>query len=564
MPLCALLCAAAPVQAQEHSRLQEPAAREMPASASSPEARDWREAFTPFEDPLRTRPPELDQPLRLELPPDLRSGEAVTDRIDADNVEAFPCAESNLTAALAAFKPAHAAPTGKADGKANREANREAAGQPTPSASLPQSDQPQLSLSQAVRLALCRNAEVRGAWSAIAQQAAALGQARSAYLPQISAGANRYRSRLRYPGTAAPDSSLRVSSQNIGLSWLLFDFGAREARNEAANLQLQAALASRNAIIHNALREVAQTYFDAQIAWSRRQAQEELLPLAERTLQTTRRRQSRGASSGNDTLHAESALARIQLERSRAEGDYRKALSSLTQTLGLPAHTRYRLAPLIALPEPAAGKTGRQILQKALDDWLAEAAERHPAIRSAQAQWQAARANVRAVRAEGLPTISAGYNFYRNGRPNTALDTLQSRESVLSISLTLPLFDGFNTTYKVRGAQALAEQKKTEYEAARQQVLREIAQTHAETQAALDNLDAARRLFLTAQAAAQSTQRQYEGGAADILRLNQSLQDLQQALLERTRAEAEWLAARMKLWAIAAATEAVSAPTHAP
>lgn len=105
MPLCALLCAAAPVQAQKNSRLQEPAAREMPASASSPEARDWREAFTPFEDPLRTRPPELDQPLRLELPPDLRSGEAVTDRIDADNVEAFPCAESNLTAALAAEKP---------------------------------------------------------------------------------------------------------------------------------------------------------------------------------------------------------------------------------------------------------------------------------------------------------------------------------------------------------------------------------------------------------------------------------------------------------------------------
>lgn len=518
----------------------------------SPDTHDWREVFTPFQDPLRTRPAELDHSLNLELPPDLHAGNGAAEA----GIDAFPCADDD---SARAFDDPERARFMLAGGETG------APGKKDITDKLASPDLPRLDLPQAVRLALCHNAEVRGAWSAIAQQAAVLGQARSAYLPQINAGANRYRSRLRYPGSRYPDSDLRVSSQNIGLSWRLFDFGLRNARTEAAGYQLQAALASRDAAVYKALRDVAQTYFDAQIAWARLQAQQELQPLAERTLQATRRRQAQGAGSGNDTLQAESALARIKLERSRAEGDYRKVLALLTQTLGLPAHAGYRLAPLAILPESSSGTPNPHLpMQKALDDWLTEAAERHPAILSARAQWQAARASVRAARAEGMPTLDLGYNYYRNGRPNTSLNTMQSRESVLSISLSFPLFDGFNTTYKVRGAQALAEQKGIEYEAARQQILREIAQTHAEAHAALDNLDAARRLYRAAQATAQSTQRQYEGGAADILRVNQSLDALQQSLLERTRAEAEWLAARMKLWSIETAIETSQPITEDP
>ena len=100
-------------------------------------------------------------------------------------------------------------------------------------------------------------------------------QARSAWLPQISAGISRQRSQQRFTGTPQANSSRTTyaNSQNMGLRWRLWDFGARHARSEAARLQLQAALASQHATVHQALVEVLQRYTQAQIAQSRLQAQ---------------------------------------------------------------------------------------------------------------------------------------------------------------------------------------------------------------------------------------------------------------------------------------------------
>lgn len=66
--------------------------------------------------------------------------------------------------------------------------------------------------------------------------------------------------------------------------------------------------------------------------------------------------------------------------------------------------------------------------------------------------------------------------------------------------------------------------------------------------AALNNLQAARSLFAVSSDAAASSQRQYEMGAADIVLLNQSLGNLQQAQLELARGRTDWNKARLRLW----------------
>jgi outer membrane protein len=189
-------------------------------------------------------------------------------------------------------------------------------------------------------------------------------------------------------------------------------------------------------------------------------------------------------------------------------------------------------------------------MQKALVDWMTEVEQKHPAIVAAHAQWMAAQAAVRAAQADGLPTLDASYNYYRNGRPNQSLPDLKSNEWLLGLTLTIPLFDGFNTTYKIRNAQAVAEQKAIEYQSTEQQTLQDIVQSYADAQAAWNNLHAAEQLRQAAQDAADSTQRQYDKGAADIVQINQSLVTLQQSLQERARAQAEWLHAKLKLWVI--------------
>ncbi|WP_317203075.1 TolC family protein, partial [Janthinobacterium sp.] len=89
-----------------------------------------------------------------------------------------------------------------------------------------------LTLTQAVDLALCNNPQVKSTWAAIKVQSAGLGEARAAYLPMVNLGANQIRDRVWYPNAAQPAPAATVLAGltvNTSLSWRLLDFGGRAA-----------------------------------------------------------------------------------------------------------------------------------------------------------------------------------------------------------------------------------------------------------------------------------------------------------------------------------------------
>jgi outer membrane protein len=428
--------------------------------------------------------------------------------------------------------------------------------QDNPDTSVLAVDQPPLlNLPTVIHLALCHNPQVRATWSTIAQQAAQLGQAHSAYWPQLSAGVARQRSRIGYAGASVSAEAIWATRQYAVASWRLWDFGARSARADAARAQLQAAMRTQDAAVRKVLTDVLQTYGDAQAAQARLATQISLLPLAERSVQAAQRREREGAGSSNDVLQAAAALARVNLELSRSQGERDKAHAQLTYLIGLPPGTAYRtetiepaLQAASSVRQPGINSDLYRLLARSLDEWLAQATQSHPAILAAKAQLQAAQASLKAVQSEGLPTIDLNLAHYRNGRPDMSITDSRSNESVIGLTFSIPLFDGFASTYKVRAAQALVEQKTIELQATEQQSLQEIVQLYAEAHASLDNLQAARSLYTASSQAAQSSQRQYELGAADIVQLNQSLTNLQQAQLELTRSHTDWNKARLRLW----------------
>ena len=402
-----------------------------------------------------------------------------------------------------------------------------------------------LNLVQAVDTALCHNPQLHSTWAAIKQQAAALGEARAAYLPTVGMGLSHTKDRTWFPHSDVPDSALLGNSVYANLSWRLFDFGTRQANHQAANALLTAALANHDAALQKTLAGVVQAYFDAQTAqaaWIARQTNE---ALARQTLEAAQRRESKGAGAQSDTLQASTALAKASLERSRAQGAYAKAQAVLVYVLGVAANTRLDLAEELAEPRPHGD------LRQDLDSWLAQAQAQHPAIVAARAQWAAADAKVLATQAEGRPSLDVTSNFYQNGRPNQGLPTVKTRESLVGLTLTIPLFEGFARTYKVRGAQAQAEQKQAELLDTEHQVLMELVKAHADATSALDALEASRQLLEAAQAALATLQRKFDKGAADILEMLSTQAALSDAQQERIRCLADWRGARLRLLASA-------------
>ena len=398
-----------------------------------------------------------------------------------------------------------------------------------------------LSLLEILEIGICNNPTLKGNSAAIRVQAAALGEARATYLPTVSAGLSRQRDRTSYPEDGAESTSVATTTKNIGLTWRILDAGSRSANNGAAEALLAAAVSSQSASVQKILGSLVGAFFDVQTAQAARQSKQQVESLAHGTLDTARRRESRGAASQTETLQAATALAKASLERSRAQGDYDKSVAVLSNAMGIRSSLPLNLKADIDDEHHA--------IELDLGAWQLQATQLHPAILAARSQLKAARQKVIVAEADGLPTLDLGANIYQNGRPNQGLPTIRTTEKVVSVSLNIPIFDGFGRTYKVRGAQAQVEQSEAGLEEVTNQVLQDVVKTYADLKSALGNLDASATLLRSAQDTLQSIRRKFDRGASDVAEILSAQSALADAEAQRVRARAEWRSARLRLLA---------------
>lgn len=397
-----------------------------------------------------------------------------------------------------------------------------------------------LTLAAAVDLALCRDPQIREAWINIKIQAGALGEARAAFLPRLSAGVGRVGDSTSGAGGASR-GSVRSTTLHAGLDWRLVDFGARAANEAAAEALLLASQARHQAAVQTALGAVVQTYFDAIAARAALDAKRQSEQMADETVAAAARREAQGVIGHADTLQARTALAKATIEKNRARGAWMKAVALLTYAIGEPESR----PPL--LPDWLEGQAPQS--EPDLDQWLEQIRREHPSIVSARAQLQAARSQVAALRSEALPTLDLSINYYRNGRPDQSLQAAGARERTVGLMLTVPIFDGFATSYRVAGALAQAEHREVELDQTEHQVLTEVVKAHADATSSLDNVAASASLQSAALEALASSRRRYDRGVADILEILAAQTALADARQERVRCLAEWRGAHLRLLA---------------
>lgn len=396
-----------------------------------------------------------------------------------------------------------------------------------------------LTLAESVDLALCNNPQIKAAWASIKVQSGALGEARAAYLPTLAVTTNYQLTNTSYPGSSISDTTTNGEAIYATLAWRLFDFGGREANRASANSLLLAAIANHDVALQKTLGNVIQAYFNAHTANATLHAKEQNEDIARNTLETAQRREVRGAVSRSDVLQATTALAKASLERNRAIGDYQKALSVLVYVLGITTQTGVILADDLRDKETLDSKS--------LDAWLEIAEKSHPAILTARAQVESAKRKITSTRSEGLPTVDLSASYYRNGYPGQALSPTQSQVNNIGIALTIPFFDGFSRTYKIRGAEAQAEQREAELQDIKLNTLMEVVKVYADATASLQNLLASEKLLGAAQDSLNTSQRKYEKGVADILEILNTQAALSEAKQERIRSVDEWRSARLRL-----------------
>ena len=396
-----------------------------------------------------------------------------------------------------------------------------------------------LSLSAAVDLALCRNPTTRATWAAARQQAAALGSAESAWLPSIAASASDTWERGQRVDVTGGliGATQRTTDAAVNLSWTLYDFGARGGRIASARHLLDAAALNASSTMQRVILAVVQGYYGIVAADADFAAAKVNEAAAERSLEVARAKQGAGVSTLADVLQAETAYDQAVLARVQADGSVKSSRGTLAVALGVAANQPFTLTPQ-PVPAELPGLTTR------IADLLAEAERQRPDLAAARAQSDAARAGVTVARAAGLPTITIGAG--RNFVDESGLAPHQNYNTI-GVSVSIPIFTGFSTTYGVRHAKAALEAAEADAEQVRLAVSLDVWNAYYSLETAIQQLTATQSLLKAAASNQEVAIGRYEAGVGTIVDVLTAQSAASSARIQRVGAEYGWQVARAQL-----------------
>lgn len=373
----------------------------------------------------------------------------------------------------------------------------------------------------AVDLALCNNPQTREVWAAARAQAAQVGVAQSAWLPSLDGRATVGRSY-----TEARD--FNQNSAALTLSWLLYDFGQRSANIENARQLLAAFAATQDATVQSLFLSALQGYYTAQAARAAVVSVGQAEKSARESFQAAEARYQAGVGTPADRLQAQTAMSQATLNRIRAEGDARNALGTLVNTLGFDAQLRVELADIEAQPSEFA-------FQRDVDTLIAQARQARPDLRAAEAQLKAAEAGVELARAQGRPTLSLSTGPLWQDVAGTTANT-----GNVGVTLNVPIFSGFATTYRVRSAAAQAEVKAAQRDRIRNQVALDVWKAYQNLSTATQSLKTTADLLASAEQSERVALGRYKAGVGTVLDLLAAQSALASARLQRIQAMLDW------------------------
>ncbi|MCM8596472.1 TolC family protein [Accumulibacter sp.] len=383
-------------------------------------------------------------------------------------------------------------------------------------------------LAQVVDLALCQNPTTREVWAATRVEAAQVGLAQGQFLPLLDAAATA--SRLR---SQAQTTSRR--SADVGFSWLLFDFGARSANLEAARQTLAAAVSTLDGTVQTVFLAAVEAYYQAQAARAAVVAASESERASRESLTAAEVRYRVGTATPADRLQAQTAWSQATLTRIRAEGVSRNALGRLANVMGLDANHP------VVLDDPPAREPNSGF-ESDVAALIAEARQRRPELKAAEADVKAAEANIDYALASGLPTLSV--NALRQWQ-DPAL--VSGQNASIGLTLSVPIFSGFNTLYSVRAARARRDVSRERLDNVRLQVALDVWQAYQNLQTATQTTRTSTDLLASAEQSERVALGRYKAGVGTILDVLNAQSALANARLQRIQATLDWQVSRATL-----------------
>ncbi len=387
-----------------------------------------------------------------------------------------------------------------------------------------------LTLADVVDLALCNNPQTRSLWASSRAQSAQVGVSTAAYLPTLSATGSVSNSQSQMNGQPVVNSLSQTA--NLTANYLLYDFGGRSAALENAKQLLIAVNATRDATLQNNFLLAVQAYYTLLSARASVESFKVDEITAKESLSAAQARYQAGVATPVDRLQAQTTLSQASLNRIRSEGDANNAQGTLANIMGFDATQPYTL-------QAVSEQTPDPVIEKDIGKLIADARQKRPDLVAAELQIKAAEAQLQSTQASGRPTITLG--------AVAGISNPDIQSSSWGVTLNVPLFSGYKTTYQIRAAEAQVDSRIADRDRLNSQIALDVWKAYQSMLTNSQALRSADDLVATATQSAKMISGRYKAGVGNILDTLTAQSSLANARQQRVSAFYNFLFSRFAL-----------------
>lgn len=395
----------------------------------------------------------------------------------------------------------------------------------------------ELTLLELVDVALARNPNTRQAWHNARSAAAQERVTHAAYYPTITLsvqGGPAHSTSPAFPGESQNDQW--SGGPQLGVTYLLLDFGGRDAAAESARQTLLASNFVFNGRVQDVILGVTQAYYNLDTKRALLDNTAVNLKLATNTLESVGRKKKAGLASETDVLQAAQAKAQAAADFETAIGNLTSSQASLAQSLSLPANVTVHVIP----PE---GPVNLGVLGRQVNQLVDEALTQRPDIAAASATLLAKRAAARQADAAVWPTLTSTFNLQRTlYKANFTSPRANSNvsghfdNSAAYVTLSVDLFDGLSKVNKARAARSDADAALAGLAATELNAVSDVVTTYIAFRNANQRVAATQALITASQKSLDSVQASYKAGLKNIIDLLTAQNNLASARAQNIQA----------------------------
>jgi outer membrane protein len=359
------------------------------------------------------------------------------------------------------------------------------------------------SLAELIDLAEAHNPETRLTWERARAQLASWGIARSELYPALVALATAHAERLEILfGDRFYRQTVFTLQTVLDLNYLVFDFGGRAGRIEAARAEALAATFAFNDTHRRVIYQVEEAYYRLQNAAGQEDAARASLANAQTVQQSAEDRLQHGLATLPDVLEARSATAQAQYDLQVVLGAKAIARGDLATTLAVSPLMEIRIPPVYEVSLPDS-------IPETVEQAIARALEQRPDLLQQLAEIRVASAGVKQARSLFYPALSlrASPSAQSLSGFQQTLPWAHSANLTGQLNLTLrwTVFDGGARKNTLRQAEADLRAAEAQVDVTRDRIANEIWAAYSnlktafgERQAAIALLDAASKSYAAA------------------------------------------------------------------